>query len=440
MATRRIERRLRPTSRAIGLVVIGVLLAAAAVVFGRGELLALGGFLVALPIVAFVLRLIWRPRLEAERTIYPTTLAVGDRMRVVTEVRNRSWIALEPSSYMDLLPGAEPSSIGGVLPAIGSRLNRNEDKRRRRVAYGIDSMRRGVHEVGPLFFDNIDGLGLTRRVLKIGEATSVEVWPRVVELTAMSVPSGKSGGEVEAGVAQSGDSDDVLTRDYRRGDPLRRIHWRATAHAGELRVRQEEHHAEDTSVVILDTSEAQAGEEPKAPLTLIDLMNEQALPATAVDAEFELAVSLAASVLARFHRFGYETELFETHADPEGDTESTRTPSEEALEGVMRRLMLTQPHSADAERREACAEVVDDISRVARTPVVYVHRHLAGEGLTAIRSLSSFASPALALIVSAKPVPPATLKSFTEAGWNVAVYSPARAKPFTPVLELEATA
>ena len=46
----------------------------------------------------------------------------------------------------------------------------------------------------------------------------------------------------------------------------------------------------------------------------------------------------------------------------------------------------------------------------------------------------------LALIVSAKPVPPATLKSFTEAGWNVAVYSPARAKPFTPVLELEATA
>ena len=426
MATRRIERRLRPTSRAIGLVVIGVLLAAAAVVFGRGELLALGGFLVALPIVAFVLRLIWRPRLEAERTIYPTTLAVGDRMRVVTEVRNRSWIALEPSSYMDLLPGAEPSSIGGVLPAIGSRLNRNEDKRRRRVAYGIDSMRRGVHEVGPLFFDNIDGLGLTRRVLKIGEATSVEVWPRVVELPAMSVPSGKSGGEVEAGVAQSGDSDDVLTRDYRRGDPLRRIHWRATAHAGELRVRQEEHHAEDTSVVILDTSEAQAGEEPKAPLTLIDLMNEQALPATAVDAEFELAVSLAASVLARFHRFGYETELFETHADPEGDTESTRTPSEEALEGVM--------------RREACAEVVDDISRVARTPVVYVHRHLAGEGLTAIRSLSSFASPALALIVSAKPVPPATLKSFTEAGWNVAVYSPARAKPFTPVLELEATA
>lgn len=440
MATRRIERRLRPTSRAIGLVVIGVLLAAAAVVFGRGELLALGGFLVALPIVAFVLRLIWRPRLEAERTIYPTTLAVGDRMRVVTEVRNRSWIALEPSSYMDLLPGAEPSSIGGVLPAIGSRFNRNEDKRRRRVAYGIDSMRRGVHEVGPLFFDNIDGLGLTRRVLKIGEATSVEVWPRVVELPAMSVPSGKSGGEVEAGVAQSGDSDDVLTRDYRRGDPLRRIHWRATAHAGELRVRQEEHHAEDTSVVILDTSEAQAGEEPKAPLTLIDLMNEQALPATAVDAEFELAVSLAASVLARFHRFGYETELFETHADPEGDTESTRTPSEEALEGVMRRLMLTQPHSADAERREACAEVVDDISRVARTPVVYVHRHLAGEGLTAIRSLSSFASPALALIVSAKPVPPATLKSFTEAGWNVAVYSPARAKPFTPVLELEATA
>lgn len=420
--------------------VVGVLLAAAAFVFGRSELLALGGFLVALPLVAYVLRLIWRPRLEAERTIYPTTLAVGDRMRVVTEVRNRSWIALEPSSYLDLLPGAEPSSVGGVLPAIGSRLNRNEDKRRRRVAYGVDSMRRGVHEVGPLFFDNFDGLGLTRRVLKIDDAVEVEVWPRVVELPAMSVPSGKSGGEVEAGVAQSGDSDDVLTRDYRRGDPLRRIHWRATAHAGELRVRQEEHHAEDTSVVILDASGAPEAEEPKAPLTIIDLMNEPTAKATAVDGEFELAVSLAASVLARFHRFGYETELFETHADLEGDTESTRTPSEEALEGVMRRLMLTQPDAPGAERRQACAEVVDDISRVARTPIVYVHRHLGGAGLAAIQSLSSFASPALVLIVSAKPVPQATLKSFTDAGWNVAVYSPDRSRPFVPLLELEATA
>src|SRR5690606_41086826 len=62
-------------------------------------------------------------------------------------------------------------------------------------------------------------------------------------------------GEVEAGLAAAGDSDDVLTREYRRGDAMRRVHWRATARAGDLRVRQEEHHAEVSSLVILRSEE-----------------------------------------------------------------------------------------------------------------------------------------------------------------------------------------
>ena len=43
-----------------------------------------------------------------------------------------------------------------------------------------------------------------------------------------------------------------MTREYRHGDPMRRVHWAATARHGELMVRQEESVTTPEATIILD--------------------------------------------------------------------------------------------------------------------------------------------------------------------------------------------
>jgi hypothetical protein len=50
----------------------------------------------------------------------------------------------------------------------------------------------------------------------------------------------------------SGSAEDVTVREYRRGDDLRRVHWRSSAHAGELMVRREEQPWQSRATLFLD--------------------------------------------------------------------------------------------------------------------------------------------------------------------------------------------
>src|SRR5690606_27216812 len=50
-----------------------------------------------------------------------------------------------------------------------------------------------------------------------------------------------------------GAEDDLSTREYRPGDAMRRVHWRASARHGELMVRQEEQRSHPDVRLALDT-------------------------------------------------------------------------------------------------------------------------------------------------------------------------------------------
>jgi uncharacterized protein (DUF58 family) len=84
--------------------------------------------------------------------------------------------------------------------------------------------------------------------------------------------------------------DDAATREYRRGDDLRRVHWRSTARTGELMVRREEQPWESRATVVLDTRLfAHRGEGPTA--------------------SFEWAVSATASIAVHLRQAGYKLRL-----------------------------------------------------------------------------------------------------------------------------------
>ncbi len=148
----------------------------------------------------------------------------------------------------------------------------------------IAAPRRGVIAVGPLTVAHGDPLGLLRREHTWPEKHRVHVHPRTV------MPPPNSAGLVRdlEGQASSRLVDSDLSfhavREYVPGDAVRNIHWKSTAKTGSLMVRQYE-----------ETQTARVA-------VLFDARREE----YASDDEFELGVSLAASLSTQAVREGRE--------------------------------------------------------------------------------------------------------------------------------------
>ena len=86
--------------------------------------------------------------------------------------------------------------------------------------------------------------------------------------------------------------DDVLVREYRQGDDVRRIHWRSTARWGDLMVRREEQAWDPSASIMLDSRVgAHAGR--------------------GMHNSMEWAISAAASIGIHFLDDGFSIEIYE---------------------------------------------------------------------------------------------------------------------------------
>ena len=77
--------------------------------------------------------------------------------------------------------------------------------------------------------------------------------PAAVELPVTGLAGARGNDGITATRIRANPSDDdVMTREYRHGDPMRRVHWPATARHGALMVRQEESVTTPEATIILD--------------------------------------------------------------------------------------------------------------------------------------------------------------------------------------------
>ncbi|QTX05138.1 DUF58 domain-containing protein [Agromyces archimandritae] len=145
------------------------------------------------------------------------------------------------------------------------------------VSLEVPAVRRGVVSVGPVRSVRGDPFGLMRRELvRSGEAV-LYVHPRTIALPTLSTGFLR---DLEGAQTRDLTASDVAfhaLREYVPGDDRRHIHWRSTARTGTFMVRQYEETRRSHLVVLLD-----AGAD-----------------AYADDEEFELAVSVAASLGSR---------------------------------------------------------------------------------------------------------------------------------------------
>jgi uncharacterized protein (DUF58 family) len=126
--------------------------------------------------------------------------------------------------------------------------------------------RRGVYTLGPWSLRMSDPFGIFTITLDRGETESIAVYPQVVQLPHIALPRGLETGPSRAHQHTATASVDVAqTRDYQPQDPLRLIHWRSTAHRGDLVVRDVDTEISGDLWIVVDLDESiQAGTAPES--------------------------------------------------------------------------------------------------------------------------------------------------------------------------------
>lgn len=277
-------RRARLTSRGRAFGSAGITLVVGGLVLGFPDITRLGCLLVVLLAITWWFAGRRDRTLSVQRTLHPHLVVAGERCTIGVTFTNvdrfRSRFALAQESLDYTLGDAPRFVLAGIAPGES-----------RVVDYTVQPRSRGEHRIGPVEFSIRDPFGLTRRHVTVDARDLLVVLPRIVSLGASHPPGAGAGqeGTTPAVIALHGE-EDVSLRAYRDGDDLRKVHWPATAHRGELMVRQLDRPARRSCVLLLDCrTDAHAGHGDQS--------------------SFEWAVTAVASIAARMTELGYLVHL-----------------------------------------------------------------------------------------------------------------------------------
>ncbi|QWF77032.1 DUF58 domain-containing protein [Amycolatopsis sp. CA-230715] len=282
------------TTRGRCLLAAGVAAAVCAVVLNERDLLRVAVFVIALPLLVALFIAASRVRIAAARKMLPDRVPVGTPGEVELDL----W-------RTGTLPAGEVLLEDGVPYALGSRprfvVERLPHNRAVGLRYPVQPVLRGIHQIGPLRATITDPFGLCEFERELIGHSRLIVTPRVVGLWGLPTGAGIGAGDDGSIRLHAGQGDaDVIVRQYRQGDDLRKVHWRSTARRDEIMVRVEERPWRGGTTVLLDhRATAHHGAGPTSSL--------------------EWAVSFAASVCVHLRRAGHRVRLVSEHGKPLAD-------------------------------------------------------------------------------------------------------------------------
>ena len=269
------------TFRGKALIAVGLGLGVGAALSGQRDVLRIAVLLLALPLISTWLASRTHFRLGADRTITPTHVPVGSVAQATLTVTN---LARGRTGTLLLREDVDPR----LGPPVDRVLEHVESGGSRSTTFPLEASRRGRFDVGPLAVTAVDPFGLVRLTRSFRSTQSVLVVPRVHALEGSVDADRRGRGDRASSALSSGGDDDVIPREYRPGDDLRRIHWRASAHGDELLVRREEQPWTRHATITVDVAADGVGG-PQSPL--------------------EIGLSMAASVAAHLMSRGWSVRL-----------------------------------------------------------------------------------------------------------------------------------
>ena len=246
----------RASGRLAGRLTGGLTLAwvvAAGVLLGGPVGMALFGL--ALGLAAVIALALWGPleSVKVERLLPDKAVRVGDPVDIswrVSAIRWWPWFSLSmEDAGLDTAPEAGPG--GGRLSLL---LRRSGQVGRR-----LPGVTRGVHRFDTVILTAADPFGLVRRQRRMSIPGELEVWPIAAPAADVQrLLSTTDGAAVRKHLPRDTGALDGQTRGvrvYAPGDPLRLVHWPATAKTGRLLVRQFENRPVVLHVVVEAESE-----------------------------------------------------------------------------------------------------------------------------------------------------------------------------------------
>ena len=217
-----------------------------ALVLGFDELLRVGALLVLVPLVTAWFLGRSRYRLGLVRSVAPTIVAAGQQARVSIDLTNDGRMPTGLLLLEEQIPYVLGTRPRFVVDKMGPRWKRS-------VGYLVRSDVRGKFTIGPMKVRLSDPFGMVELDRTFQSTSSLVVTPRVVPLPVVPLSGAWTGsGDNRPRAFASGSAEDVTVREYRRGDDLRRVHWRSSAHSGELMVRREEQPWQSRATLFLD--------------------------------------------------------------------------------------------------------------------------------------------------------------------------------------------
>ena len=215
-------------------------------------------------VVLFVLCTIWGwtvryglKHMTCTRTFSNPTFFVGDEGELIEVVRNEKacilpWMRAESriSPYIRL--GRQDNlHVSGEMYycSLFTVMPHQQIRRRHKVRF----LHRGYYGLGSVSLTAGDMLGLTKAHKIIDLSVPVLVYPRLLDPENLPVPLSRTLGEI---VRQRQLLQDPFLirgiRPYQPGDPVRDIHWPATARTGEVHVRVHDYTARTRLLVVLN--------------------------------------------------------------------------------------------------------------------------------------------------------------------------------------------
>ena len=182
----------------------------------------------------------WHRSAVAMRHPGPIECEIGGSFEVVIDVTNRSGIPVAWLLVEDLLPESAFRTPPHALSIDGSRIEvmMLGGHQTRTMRYRVTCRRRGYFQIGPTILETGDLMGLSRRY-RLGAAPQyVLVLPKAVPISGYDIASARPIGEITIRDALIQDPTRMMgIRQWQIGDPMRSVHWPATARTGTLHTK-----------------------------------------------------------------------------------------------------------------------------------------------------------------------------------------------------------